>query len=137
MRTNPRDGASGMACGSACADGREGRSPDVKIFGSDDRRAPPAAVEKKMDFHFRRLGLSGATLVVVTVGAEVYGACDLEPLAALHAVARRASEDLARRAQPIDPTVIIERGRARWTREGRSAEAEEARHPATPPRRAA
>jgi hypothetical protein len=68
-------------------------------------------MDRKIEFHFKRLGLSGATLVIVAVGAEVYGACALEPLTALQTAAGRASEDLAKRSQPLDPSVIVERGR--------------------------
>ncbi len=71
----------------------------------------------RIEFYFKRLDPSGATLVVVVVGAEVYGACDVEPLAALHIAAWRASEDLARRRHPIDPKVIMDRGRERLRRE--------------------
>jgi hypothetical protein len=63
-----------------------------------------------IEVHFNRLGRSGWTLVVVVVGAEVYGVAHLEPSVALNAVARKASDDLAQRGQPIDASVIVARG---------------------------
>ena len=68
-------------------------------------------MDGQVEFHFKRLASSGATLAVVVVGARVYGACALEPLAALHAAAWSASEDLANRRQPVDPNVLMEWGR--------------------------
>jgi hypothetical protein len=55
-----------------------------------------------IDVHFNRLGPSGATLVVVAVGREVFGATHPEPLAALHTAAREAAEGLAKCGQRID-----------------------------------
>ena len=53
---------------------------------------------------------TGSTMVVVTIGAEVYGATDIEPVLALHAAARRAAVDLAARGHPLDPMLIVEKG---------------------------
>lgn len=64
----------------------------------------------EIEVHFNTLGLSGATLVVVVIGAEVYGAADVVPVTALHAAARRASEDFAQRGQSLDANLVIERG---------------------------
>jgi hypothetical protein len=50
-------------------------------------------------------------LVVVAIGREVYGATGLNPLAALHAAAKRASEGLALRGLSVDPDLIVECGR--------------------------
>jgi hypothetical protein len=90
-----------------------------------------------VEFHFKRLDLSGATLVVVAVGTKIYGACALEPLVALHAVAWRASEDLASRRQPIDPNVLIEWGQEELRRASSAVEAEELSNPVTFPADAA
>jgi hypothetical protein len=78
-------------------------------------RNPP---DRKVEFYFRRLSLSGATLVVLEVGAEIYGACDPKPSVALLTVVWRASEDLAKRSQSIDSKRIIERGHEELRREG-------------------
>jgi hypothetical protein len=64
-----------------------------------------------IEVHFNRMGPGGGTLVVVAIGAEVYGATDLQPVAALRSAARKASEDLALRGRPVDPDVIMECGR--------------------------
>ena len=90
----------------------------------------------EMQFHFKRLGVSGATLVVVAVGTEVYSACAFEPLTALHEAAFRASEDLARRGGPIDPNTIIDQGKDAWRRTN-SVEGTERSSPAALPREAA
>jgi hypothetical protein len=87
-------------------------------------------------FHFKRLGLSGATLVVVAVGTEVYSACAFEPLTALHEAAFSASEDLAKRCRPVDPNVIIAQGKDAWRRTN-SVDGTERSSPATLPREAA
>jgi hypothetical protein len=60
-----------------------------------------------IEVHISRLARSGWTLVVVMVGAEVYGAAHLEPHAALDAAAARASVDLALRGLRVDPDVIV------------------------------
>jgi len=69
----------------------------------------------KIDIHFNRLGQTGATLVVVSVGTETYGATGADPLAALRVVARKASEGLAARGCYVDPNLIVERGCRQWT----------------------
>jgi len=86
---------------------------------------------RQVEFHFKRLGLSGATLVVVAVGTKIYGACALEPLAALYAAACRASEDLANRRQPIDPKVLIEWGQEELRRASSTVEGAELSNPVT------
>jgi hypothetical protein len=67
--------------------------------------------------HFKRMALSGGTLVVVAVGCEAYGVTHREPLAALHAVASKAAKDQALRGRSLDPQCIVERAAgtlARW-----------------------
>ena len=56
-----------------------------------------------IDVHFNRLGPSGATLVVVAVGREVFGATNPEPFAALHTAAREAAEGLPSAASASTP----------------------------------
>ena len=68
----------------------------------------------EIDVHFNRLGPSGATLVVVAVGREVFGATNPEPLAALHTAAREAAEGLAKCGHRVDAEVIVERGHEEW-----------------------
>jgi hypothetical protein len=63
-----------------------------------------------IDIHFNRTGASGGTLAVVAIGTDVYGAADLEPLAALCAAARKAVEDFALRGRALCIEEIIERG---------------------------
>lgn len=63
-----------------------------------------------IEVYFSRLGLSGATLVVVAVGPDVYGATDPEPVTALHSAARKAAEDRALRGFLVDPNDIVEEG---------------------------
>jgi hypothetical protein len=87
----------------------------VKIVRTHDHRR---ATDREIEVYFKHLGLSGATLVVVAVGAELYASCDSEPAVALEVVAWRASEDLARRRQPVDPDLILERGREKLRMEG-------------------
>jgi hypothetical protein len=92
-------------------------------------------MDGQVEFHFKRLASSGATLAVVVIGARVYGACALEPLAALHAAAWSASEDLANRRQPVDPNVLMEWGkeelrRARSAADGAEPSLARGRHPA-------
>jgi hypothetical protein len=67
-------------------------------------------LDGQVEFHFKRLGRTGSTLVVVVVGGRAYGACASEPLAALHAAAWSASEDFANRGQHVDPDVLMEWG---------------------------
>jgi hypothetical protein len=74
-----------------------------------------------IDVHFSRSSLSGATFVVVAVGTEVYGATNVDPDEALHAVAWKASEDLATRGRRVDPKVIVERGHAAWNARARQS----------------
>ncbi len=62
------------------------------------------------EVHFKRLGASHATLVVVVVGGEVYGAADREPLDALRIAARRAAKESALRGSPVECSAIVERG---------------------------
>jgi hypothetical protein len=69
---------------------------------------------------FNRVGFSGATLVVVAIGGDVYGATDVEPVSALHAAARKAADDRASHGRPLDPNVIIERGLASMPTGGRT-----------------
>lgn len=57
----------------------------------------------EIEIYFNRMGLGGGTLVVVAIGSDVYGATDVEPVAALHAAATRAAEDRALRGQPAGP----------------------------------
>ncbi len=59
----------------------------------------------------RRLARSRATLVVVTIGGEVYGVADDVPLLALQLAAQRACDDLARRGVSVDPSALVDRGR--------------------------
>jgi hypothetical protein len=66
-----------------------------------------------IDVHFNRLKMSGGTLAVVAIGTHVYGATDLEPLAALCSAARNAVEDFALRAIPLCIEDIVQRGIAR------------------------
>jgi hypothetical protein len=63
---------------------------------------------------FRGLGVTGATLVVLAVGSEVYSATAADALWALRVVARRASDQLATRGQLLDPRVVVKRGRRQW-----------------------
>jgi hypothetical protein len=93
-------------------------------------------MDGKVEFHFKRLGQSGATLVVVAVGAKVYGACASEPMTALHAVVSRASEDLAALRQPVDPNVLVDLGREALRRAS-SVNCVEPSHRVTFPRDAA
>ncbi len=66
-----------------------------------------------IEVYFNRLGLSGGTLVVVAVGADVYGATAPEPVSALHSVARKVAEDRALRGCPVDPNDFLEEGLGR------------------------
>jgi hypothetical protein len=67
----------------------------------------------EIEVYFNRMGLSGGTLVVVAIGTDVYGATDVEPVAALHAAATKAVEDRALRGQPVDSDAILEQGLGR------------------------
>jgi hypothetical protein len=89
-------------------------------------------MDRQVEFHFKRLSLSGATLVVVVVGTTVYGACALEPLTALQTATRTASEDLASRGQPIDPNFLIERGKEELRRASAAVQGADPSHPTTP-----
>jgi hypothetical protein len=59
--------------------------------------------------HFNRMG-QGGTLVVVAVGADVYGASALEPVAALRSAATKAADDLALRGHAVDAKAIVAHG---------------------------
>ncbi len=61
--------------------------------------------------HFNRQGAARGFLVVVAIGAEVYGATALDPGLALRVAARCASEDLATRGQAVAAETIVARGR--------------------------
>jgi hypothetical protein len=94
-------------------------------------------MDGQVEFHFKSLASSGATLAVVVVGARVYGACAPEPLAALHAAAWSASEDLAKRRQPVDPNVLMERGKEELRRARSAVDGTEPNSPVTSPGEAA
>lgn len=87
-----------------------------------------------IEVHFNRMGLSGGTLVIVAIGTEVYGATDLDPVTALRAATRKASEDLALRGHPVDPDVIMECGREELKAQARRSfpPGEQPKPPATP-----
>jgi ribosome-associated translation inhibitor RaiA len=68
------------------------------------------AMPDGIEVDFCRTWFRGGVDVVVTIGADIYGATDLEPVTALHAAARKAAEDLARRGHPLDPNAIVEQG---------------------------
>jgi hypothetical protein len=67
-----------------------------------------------IEITFRGLRVSGATLVVLAVGSEVYSATDADALSALRVVARRASTELATHGQFLDPKVVVKRGLRQW-----------------------
>jgi hypothetical protein len=94
-------------------------------------------MDQKVEFHFRRLGLSGATLVVIAIGTKVYGACAVKPLVALHAAALNASQDLSNRRRPIELNVLIEWGQEGLRRASSIVEGAGSSSPVTFPREAA
>jgi hypothetical protein len=63
-----------------------------------------------IDVYFNRVGIAGGMLVVVAVGADVYAARGSDPVAALHAAASRAAEDLALLGKPVDEHLIVQHG---------------------------
>ncbi len=69
------------------------------------------AMANEIDVYFNAMGPNAGTRVVVAIGTEVYGATDLEPIDALRAAARKAADDLAVQGRPVDPDLIVERGR--------------------------
>lgn len=83
------------------------RVPAQVVLSANETEAPMA---DDIEVHFNRMGLSGGILVVVAIGTDVYGATDVEPVAALHAAASKAAEDRALRGQPVDANDIVERG---------------------------
>jgi hypothetical protein len=94
-------------------------------------------MDSQVEFHFKRLSLSGATLVVVVLGTRVYGACSVEPLTALQTAIQTAAEDLANRRQPVDPSFLIELGKEELRRASSTIQGADPSNPATPPREAA
>jgi hypothetical protein len=85
------------------------RAP-VRVVQRLSREVRPLTPE--IDIYFRRLGASGATLVVVQIDrAWTHGAADVDPALALVTAARRASDALGRRGQTVDVADIVARGR--------------------------
>jgi hypothetical protein len=70
------------------------------------------------EIHFNRMGRSGATLVVVAIGTDVYGATHAEPVTALRAAAHKAAVDLSLRGRLIDPHVVVQHGLCRLSGTG-------------------
>jgi len=66
--------------------------------------------------HIRTLRPSGATLAVVAVEDEVFGATNAEPFAALHDAAEKASAHFETRGGPADLRIILDRGHAELKR---------------------
>jgi antitoxin (DNA-binding transcriptional repressor) of toxin-antitoxin stability system len=64
-----------------------------------------------IEVHVRRLRLSGGALAVVAAGTEVYGATGPKPVAALTAVAAKASAALASRGHCVEASAIVALGR--------------------------